>query len=190
MKTLSLATLAVLFLGMAPMGDPDLLGGLWFKFTVSAKLQGLEDDNSVAKVNDKEVLYGRVSAFDDSGLGQFFYSLEMYGEIDGVWQDIGVGNLETSGEREAICVNISFFVPNFDNVPEDGGLGYTALANGKFKISQDKEGAVKKASLKTSGGIVTVGGIYLKSGQFTNVVGDVKIRAKNIDESKLPFETM
>ncbi len=195
----SLLVLAAVFV-LAPTSSAQALDNLWFKVTASVK-GGAALGGNVDNIKGKVVAYVFVTADKDmlaegGGVATTPYDATVISEVEpDNWQLVDAFSFLTVGNDERVMVGpslggaddgISMVMElTSDPVPTEGSPTefVRVVFTAKTKIKTDKEGAVKKASFKSLGGVVPNG---ISEGE--TLFGGAKLTGKSVDPSKLPFD--
>jgi len=182
-------------LALGPATSAQVMDGVWFKLTISAKGVGIEPDGSVVKAKQKFVSYMFVSNFrpeaGEGGSPSAGYSFQIFHEAaPGVWLGDVSGNMLVLGPNEEFLdtLQTTFYGP--DAVGGGGGkegaahTGFDGVFNGEFKIKTDARGQFKSASFKSLGGVAPEGAV---DGD-TSFAGGFTVKGKSVAQESLPFD--
>jgi hypothetical protein len=155
----------------------DLLYDTWFKVKVQAKGVQVEDDESLSKATSKSVHYIHFLPPEVEG-GGAAVSYELWSETaPDSWEIVDGGEIGLIGSGDLLFSDWGIGFGLFD------GNGFGGYHTGMIKVKTDKEGALKKARLKSFGGETTDG--TLDGEHF--FAGSLNVTGKTVPVEKLPF---
>ena len=173
-RALRLLPLIALVLILVAPARAQVLDGTWFKLKISVK--GWVIDVSTGKAKPTTQQQTAYMSLLPVGIG---YMAQIYSEISpGNWVGGPGIELGTTGAGELFVVNQHMTIPG------PGGQSLDASTTLRLIFKFDKDGALKKATIKTLAGELS--GSSTLDG--TNLlIGSIKLTGKTVEPMSLPF---